>query len=318
MLRILSYIGLVILSILFVLTACLGTLVWSVNATVLKPYESIRYLQQSGIYRELGGIVGEMFTPEDSNPSNGQSSTPEEIELQETIVVTLQEILTEQYIASKFTPLQTNIWDYITDKSELSLVVAIPEIREQMLKAIMDNTRLPEQVKAEAPAKVNEIFPETIDFAKLLNSNAEENQSSENNSKFDFAQIKEIYHTIARATVGLYSVIVVLLALCVGISLYLKNTHRWIGTILLIPGILILVQGLAVKSVTGVVPTSDLPEAFQTSVTQLISDVSGDISSQLFMVAAIFLVASILTYMSAWMVSLIRRNRTSANSTWQD
>ncbi len=314
--KVFALIGLVILSMLFIFTALLGSVIWSVNATLLKPYESIRYLEQSGIYDRFGGIVADMFatTTADNNQSNEQAPSPEEKQLRDTVAASLNKILTREYVASKFTPLQTQFWDYMTDKSELSPGVEIPEVREQVLQAIMANSSLSEQLKAEAPENVNGTFPASIDIAQLANQSQSENQGSENSNSIDFVQIKETYHSISLATVGLYAAFAVLLIFCVLITLYLKNTTGWIGTILLIPGIFILVESFGLKSVSAFVPISDLPEAFQVSVTQIISDVTSDMSSQLLLIAVIFLVASILTYMSKRIIALFRGNKGSVNA----
>lgn len=327
-LKVLAYLGLVILSIVFVLSTLVGTIVWSVNATVLKPYHSINYLNESGMYAGIGTILRDTFTKNlngqpsdnannDSNlDTNNQDKNQQAIEqkvkesqqqIENTLKTAINDTLTDSYIATKLSTLQTSLWDFLTDKGGLSLVIATPELQEAAIQAINANDQLTNDVKEELAKNIKEQIPASFDLNEMLNKEDSANSTTESKNPINFEQIKSIYQNIKLATLGLYAFVIILLILSILITLYLKNTRRWIGTILIIPGILVLALGVGVNVIASQIKMPDLPSELIDSISKLLNTVTREISTQFIVLGIILIVMSILIYISKWILSLFQK-----------
>lgn len=325
-LKILAYLGLVILSILFVLSTLVGTVVWSVNATVLKPYHSIDYLNKSGIYTGIRSMMDTMMDQVNDNSNNStdgdnqdknQQAIEQKIkEQQEAITDSLntaiKNTLTDSYVGTKLSSLQSTLWDFLTDKGDLSVVIATPELQEAATQAINENEKLTDDVKAEVAKNIKENIPASFNLNTILNKSDSANSTSDKSNNIDFEQVKSVYKNIKLASLGVYATVVILLIGCILITLSLKNTRGWIGTILIIPGILVLALAFGVKTIPSQIKLNDLPAELSAGISQLFDVVIGEVSSQFIILSVILVVLSILVYVSKWILSFFRKPTESA------
>lgn len=294
-LRITSYILLVIFSILFLLSTLAGSIAWAVNATVLKPYHTNDLLKSSGIYADLSEMMrSSMINDSESNDTVNKVLSDE-----------LEKTVTDEYVEQKINVLQTQLWDYLRDQSPLNLKVDISEIPDALTKAVNEQITDPDVQKSEVTQSFEESFPRSLDLTEML---------SEDSSSFDFETVKSYYQLSQNITLGLYLLIFVLIVICTLLTLYLKNTSKWLGIVFLIAGIKILAIGIVVRILPDFAPwnneSSDLPE----NLLNVIDNVASKISTQFIVIAVILLVISVALFLAKRYIPKLRKIQPATES----
>jgi hypothetical protein len=293
-LRITSYIFLVIFSILFLLSTLAGSIAWAVNATVLKPYHTNDLLKSSGIYADLSEMMRSSMI-NDTEPDIINKVLSDELE----------KTVTEEYVEQKLNTLQTQLWDYLTNQSPLNLQVDISEISDALTKAVNEQITDPDVQKSEVIQSIKESFPRSLDLTEML---------SEDSSSFDFETVKSYYQLSQNITLGLYLSIFVLIVICTLLTLYLKNTSKWLGIVFLIAGIKILVLGILVRILPDYAPWNNESSALPENLLNVIDNVASKISTQLIVIAVILLVISVALFLAKRYIPKLRKVQPATES----
>jgi len=293
-LRITSYIFLVIFSILFLLSTLAGSIAWAVNATVLKPYHTNDLLKSSGIYADLSEMMRSSMI-NDTEPDIINKVLSDELE----------KTVTEEYVEQKLNTLQTQLWDYLTNQSPLNLQVDISEISDALTKAVNEQITDPDVQKSEVIQSIKESFPRSLDLTEML---------SEDSSSFDFETVKSYYQLSQNITLGLYLSIFVLIVICTLLTLYLKNTSKWLGIVFLIAGIKILVLGILVRILPDYAPWNNESSALPENLLNVIDNVASKISTQFIVIAVILLVISVALFLAKRYIPKLRKVQPATES----
>jgi hypothetical protein len=293
-LRITSYIFLVIFSILFLLSTLAGSIAWAVNATVLKPYHTNDLLKSSGIYADLSEMMRSSMI-NDTEPDIINKVLSDELE----------KTVTEEYVEQKLNTLQTQLWDYLTNQSPLNLQVDISEISDALTKAVNEQITDPDVQKSEVIQSIKESFPRSLDLTEML---------SEDSSSFDFETVKSYYQLSQNITLGLYLSIFVLIVICTLLTLYLKNTSKWLGIVFLIAGIKILVLGILVRILPDYAPWNNESSALPENLLNVIANAASKISTQFIVIAVILLVISVALFLAKRYIPKLRKVQPATES----
>ncbi len=283
MLRVISYVGLVICSVSFIVLVVMGSIAWSLQSTVFNLQKSIKYAEESGIYAQASewikkDLLGDPI--ESIKQTNAQSIFRD---ARDTILSTIE-------FEPKFIDLHTQIWGYITNTRELPQVILVPEIQSELLKAVDENK--------DVLASYDEIkriliqdFPETIDIANFL---------GQQDLSTNLTKIKDVYHTYQIGTIGVYVFILILLIVCILLTITLKNTSIWLGCLFLISCLFIGVVGITIHMLHPLLPWSDITQQLPIDIDRLISLVVSDITEQLLLISGLLLAVSLLLFITRW------------------
>jgi hypothetical protein len=277
-LRVTSYIFLVIFSILFLLSTLAGSIAWAVNTTVLKPYHTNDLLKSSGIYTDLSEML------RSSMENSSESDTVSKVLSDE-----LEKTVTDEYVEQKLNALQTQLWDYLTDQSPLNLQVDISEISDALIKALNEQITDPDVQKSEIVQSFEESFPRSLDLSEML---------SEDSTSLDFESIKSNYQFSQNITLGLYLLIFILIMICTLLTLYMKNTSKWLGIVFLIAGIKISVLGILVRILPDYAPWNNESTELPENLFNVIANAASKISTQLIVIAVISIVISVALFLA--------------------
>jgi hypothetical protein len=284
-LKIVSYVFLILFSILFLLFTLVGSIAWAVNATVLKPYHTTELLKQSGIYANLSEMLRSNF----KNSFDSSDALNQLDPVKKVLINELDQIVTEPYIEQKLNLLHTQLWDYLSDQSPLNLQIDISEISLALEKVINDQITDPNIQKSEVVKQIEESIPRNLDLIKMLNKGS---------SNMSLEKIKENYQLSQKGMIGLYILIFILLVICALFNLYLKNTSNWLGILLLISSIKIFAIGIVVRVLPDHITWNISPPELKETQMNLIINISSKISTQLFAIAVILLILSLALFVA--------------------
>jgi uncharacterized membrane protein YccF (DUF307 family) len=268
MVRAISYILLVFLSILLVITIPIGITAFSANSTFLKPYSSDAYLVKSGINSELKLIVKESLVGSDS----AKNTSPLAKLRNKLVGQAFDSIVTDDLVSQKMNLLQISLWDYFTGKSKKLLTIPIPEL----------------SVALQA-ANVN--LGDKTDLFSLLGGKTDELEN-----------IKTTYQLYQKGTFVIYILIPILLIVCVLLALSLDRS-LWIGSCLVIGGLLTLLLWVPVTLFTNSINVPIQMQKVSERITSLIMLARHDFLIRLSIVSAAVLLIGVIA-----MLIMKRRN----------
>jgi hypothetical protein len=268
MVRAISYILLVFLSILLVIAIPIGITAFSANSTFLKPYSSDTYLAKSGINSELKLTVKESLMGSDS----AKNTSPLAKLRNKLVGQAFDSIVTDDLVSQKMNLLQISLWDYFTGKSKKLLAIPIPELSAAL-----------------QAANVN--LGDKTDLFSLLGGKTAELEN-----------IKTTYQLYQKATLVIYILIPILLIVCILLALSLDR-RLWIGSCLVIGGLLTLLLWLPVTLFTNSINVPIQMEKVSEGITSLIMLARHDLLIRLSIVSAAVLLIGVIA-----MLIMKRRN----------
>jgi hypothetical protein len=207
MVKIVSYFLLTIFGVMLIVLIPAATVLLSANSTFLKPYNSEKYLSESGMYTTLKQMIRKKFVSEDDKVKQSALA-----KVQTKLVgQAFDKIVTDDLVSRKMGLLQTSLWDYFTDKTETILGVPIAEISE---------------ITAKFPGlKIGEYG----DLNSMIGLKADKME-----------EIKISYLLYSKGLWLLYILIFILAGVCALLTYILNITGKWLGTSLVIGGALTL------------------------------------------------------------------------------
>jgi hypothetical protein len=248
-------------SVLLIALIPAGTILFSANSTFLKPYHSEAYLADSGIYTNIREMIKNKITGEDK-----QDPTALEKLKVKLVGQAFDKIVTDDFVSKKLGLLQTNIWDYLTDKTDTLLTVPVPELTNILLKF------------------PSEQLGEHDDLAGILGLKLEKME-----------KIKTSYKLAQKGLWVLYILIFILLGLCVLLTYILNISGKWLGTALIIGALLTLLLSIPIwLSIDNIHVSNDMEE-LKSSITLLILRTRHDFLQCLSIVSITILAIGILT-----------------------
>ncbi len=120
-----------------------AVLLATLNLTVLKPYNTLQYFEQSGIYEKMSVQIKKTIV------EDAVSRSPR---IMQKYVAAIMEAasdatVTPQWLQVKTQLVQKTVWDFLTGKSERLEPIPVPELRQSALQAAKRQlNRLPQAV----------------------------------------------------------------------------------------------------------------------------------------------------------------------------
>jgi hypothetical protein len=239
----------------------IGTVIFSANSTILKPYHTEAYLTQSGLYSNFKQMIRNKFTG--GNVNQKQSALEK---LQSKMVgLAFDKIVTDELVTHKMGQLQTSFWDYLTGKTETFLRVPIAELAN---------------ITTKFPAlKIGDYG----DFNSLIGLKA---------AKME--EIKTNYRLYTKGIWVLYILVFVLAGVCAILSYILNISGKWLGISLTIGGALALLMWIPLSIIPDNIGLSKDMEEYKSGITNLIVDVRHDFLQCLTIVSVVVISLGIL------------------------
>lgn len=223
--KILQTSTLVIVTIILMVIIPLSFVLYSINQTVLKPYESDEYITKVELVEFLSDNIQGRFTDVDH---------PLKDEYEELFSSTLQgaldEVITQAWVNDKFNEMQVNVWDYLLDVTETVKPIHITELKEAIIlefELVLDEMGYPEEQAERFIAEMENQMPETLHIYDVLPVNGEQRSVQVKNS---YQQSQQGYDVILLLTV-------ILFVLGLFLTFYPKTLMRWSGYVLGVIGI---------------------------------------------------------------------------------
>ncbi|MEX2460466.1 MAG: hypothetical protein WD469_04085 [Paenibacillaceae bacterium] len=260
--RVVSYFLMVLFTVMLIVLIPIGTVLFSLNSTILKPYNTEKYLADSGLYTNLKEIIRKNFTGEDKNEK--QSAIQK---LQGKLIgQAFDKIVTDDFVASKMALLQTVFWDYMTDKTKTFLHVPIAELSNITAK-----------------------FPTLEmgghgDLNTLIGLKADKME-----------ELKRGYKFYSKGLLGLYVLVFILVGICALLSYVLNISGKWLGVSLTIGGVLTLLLSVPYRFITAEMVTSHNAENLVSGAAQLFIQARHDLLQCLTIVAVAVIAVGILS-----------------------
>jgi hypothetical protein len=259
--KVISFFLMSLFSIMLIALIPIGTVLFSANSTILKPYHTEAYLSQSGLYSNFKQMMRKKFTG--GNINQKQSALER---LQSNLVgLAFDKIITDDLVTRKMGQLQTSFWDYLTSKSETFLRVPIAELAD---------------ITTKFPAlKIGDYG----DFNSLIGLKA---------AKME--EIKTDYRLYTKGIWVLYILVFVLAGVCAILSYILNISGKWLGISLIIGGALALLIWIPLSINPDKISFSKNMEDYRSGITNLIVDVRHDFLQCLTIVSVVVISLGIL------------------------
>ncbi|QGQ98889.1 hypothetical protein EHS13_30430 [Paenibacillus psychroresistens] len=205
--KIVSYLLLTIFTALLIILIPIATVLFSANTTFLKPYNTEKYLADSGIYGYFEQKLRNNFVNED-------------VKVKQTALEKLQDklvgqafdaIVTDELVSNKMSLVQTGLWDYFTDKTDTVLGIPIAEV-----------------------STITEKFP-TLKIGDHADINTMIGLKTDKMEKY-----KTYYSLYSKGIWGLYALIFILVGICALLTYVLNITGKWLGASIVIGGAIAL------------------------------------------------------------------------------
>jgi len=221
-LNVLKKVFLILLTLILVISIPVAIFLNSLSTTIVEPYRSISYIEQSGIYDGLEkAIKAEMENYQVGSEEIGS-------EITNTIVNrVVNEIVTSEWLASKSAILQTNLWDYILGKTNSIYPISFQDfwqsfmiVTEEELSKYTDS-KLPNELLNNSIAKgFEERLPQELDIMNTYGIKYS-----------DLDLVKKYYNLGIKALYIVYSTIII--SIFLGILLLIKSRKalKWLGAI---------------------------------------------------------------------------------------
>jgi len=223
---------LILVSIVFIILLPLTLVYESLNTTILKPYETIRYLDESGIYQEAETVVEEEVLKKIDSldiiiPSDILSNL-------------ISRSITEEWISYFSKETQNSFWRYIVDESEilgpLSLTdfnIYVKEIAIDELSNVSDGISFLEN---SINTNIDRFLPKTISIDDIFIDYTQQ-----------IEEIKKNYQTMKFLEIVIYILLAFIIVIGAILASNFKKTIRWLGIVFTITGTLTLVPALLIN-----------------------------------------------------------------------
>ncbi len=224
---------LIFLSLTLIFLLPINIFLHSLHITIMKPYQTANYLEQSGIYENLDGYIKRIIIKNTDHINQAQGKA-----IVNRIVNNFAESeITTYWIASKITIAQRHLWDFILERTERVEPIpmqdfrdAFVEIGKAQIKKIANAEGLPANIlNDEILSSIEKNIPSSYDFASLY-----------------MKQLKELRNVYQKFQKGLYLLYIVnLIAFLLGaiITIQSKLFFRWTGITLTVAGVISIIPG---------------------------------------------------------------------------
>jgi hypothetical protein len=262
MLKIVSYFLLIIFSAMLIVLIPVATVLFSVNTTFLKPYNSEKYLAESGIYGYFKQKLRNNFVNEDVNVKQTAIE-----KLQNKLVgQAFDTIVTDELVSSKMSLVQTSLWDYFTDKTKTLMGIPIAEVSDITTK-----------------------FP-TLKIGDLTDLNSMIGLKADKLENY-----KTGYSLYSKGVWGLYALIFILAGICALLTYVLNITGKWLGISIVIGGAIALFLWVPSLIASQMVSDSSSSESLRNGMFGLLKSAQHDFLQCLTIISVVVIALGIVT-----------------------
>lgn len=239
-----------------------ATVLFSANSTILKPYNTEKYIAESGLNTNFKQVVRKQFTGEEEN----QKQTALRMLQGKLVGQAFDMLVTDELFANKLGLLQTSFWDYMTDKTKTFLHVPIAELSD---------------INAKFPAlKIGELG----DLNTLIGLKADK-----------LEDIKRYYSFYSKGLLGLYILIFILASVCILLTFVLDISGKWLGIVLTSSGALALLLWVPFQLLSTKMNFSQDMKPYEEGISKLIINARHDFLQCLTIVSVVVIATGILT-----------------------
>ncbi len=296
---------LILLSIILVITIPLTTFFYSLKSTILKPYATITYINQSGVYEKAEILIKQMLSETSINDENNQG---EDIILQ-IINQVVEEHITGDWLAIKLENIQVSIWDYILNKTNRIEPFHMEEYQawimnaaEGKIEALSKENGIPsDKLKETIEDELKQKIPQSIDMTDMLGITYDQ---------LDFIKLN---YQKAQHTFRLF-ILLNIAGLLLGalLAFRFRKILFWVGLTTTIAGVFSLIPVLVATFFNGMsfVSKIELPESLkliEVNVIRLIELIVQDIFKQINIVSLFIIVFGAMLLL---LMKLIKSNHT--------
>ncbi|OEF98096.1 hypothetical protein BHF71_03510 [Vulcanibacillus modesticaldus] len=290
--RILRNTLLVFISLSLIITIPSATLLYAIHSTVLKPYESINYLKQSGIYEKSEIIIKEKV----SNEMEFENTVKNELVVRIFKKVIEKEVTADwiAYIAETF---QISLWNYLLGESDEIAPIPIQNFYDSVIEITGDEIdrfaaeqKIPiNLIKDEIISKIKGQLPTSIDVIKYYDIDPQNLE----NMRLNYQKSKDIKLII-------YFAIISLILLGFLISYRLKRFFKWVGYTFIMSGIFSMVPAVVLyvydeQKISNKLQFNGIIQKFEVEITYLLNLVINDIVKYLVISSLIILAVGIIS-----------------------
>ncbi|MGD9677528.1 MAG: hypothetical protein AB7V16_04050 [Vulcanibacillus sp.] len=223
---------LILLSIIFILLIPLTLVYESLNTTILKPYETIRYLDESGIYQEAEIVAEEEILK--------QLESLDIIIPSDMLGNLISRTVTEDWISHFSKEIQYLLWRYIVDESDtigpLSLTefnIYVKEIAKDEVNKFTGGISFLEN---SVNTYIDQFLPQSIDINDYFSDYTQQ-----------IEEIKKNYQLMKVLEIVIYILLAFIIVIGAILASNFKKTLRWLGIVFTITGTLTLVPALLIN-----------------------------------------------------------------------
>jgi hypothetical protein len=239
-----------------------ATVLFSANSTFLKPYNSEKYLAESGIYGYFKQKLRNNFVNEDVNVKQTAIE-----KLQNKLVGQAFDIIvTDDLVSSKMSLMQTALWDYFTDKTKTLVGIPIAEVSDITAK-----------------------FP-TLKIGDQTDLNSMIGLKADKLEKY-----KTGYLLYSKGVWGLYALIFILAGICALLTYILNITGKWLGTSIVIGGAIALFLWVPSLIASQMVSDSSSSESLRNGMFGLFKSAQHDFLQCLTIISVVVIALGIVT-----------------------
>lgn len=260
--KVVSIILMTLFSVMLFALIPVATVLFSVNSTILKPYNTEKYIAESGLNTNFKQKIRNQFTGEDPNQ---KPSALQKLQAQ-LVGQVFDSLVTDELIANKMNLLETSFWDYMTDKTQTFLHVPVAELSD---------------INAKFPALK---LAELGDFNALIGLKADQ-----------LEDIKSYYNYYSKGLSGLYILIFILVGICILLTYVLNISGKWLGIVITSGGVLTLLLWLPFRFLSTKIDFSPDMAMYQDGINNLILNARHDFLQCLIIVSVVVIALGILT-----------------------
>lgn len=285
-LKVLRNFLIILLSIICIILIPLILVYESLNTTILKPYESISYLNESGIYQDAEVVLEETII-------NKMGSLEIASFMPSTILNNLvSNSVTIDWISYFSKDIQTSLWKYITDDtdkiSDISLTgysIYIKEMASNEINTLTNgNSSFLEDT---INTKIDQLMPESINLNDYFSDYTNY-----------IEKVKGYYQTMKVFEVVIFLLLAFIIIFVAILSANLKKTLSSLGIIFSITGILTLLAALFLNVIDKQFFYAQLQNLefygyFESSVTKLMDLLVNDITMNLSMISFVVMIVGV-------------------------
>lgn len=245
-------------------------IVQSLHATVLKPYSWNAYFTNQANVEALSKAI-----PAEMDGKTLTSGGQEETALKTAIHAAASEVVTDQWIKTKISRVQSEIWDYILHKQKTIQEMAIPKLHNAVVEQFRQQAnqlKLTSEQKQKMISQINNNVPKQINLAQFVGLN-----------EHKLNMVRNVYdQSVAKGSIFFkYSVLLLLIGLV--LTFYLQFMLRWFGFTLGLTGWLLffILLGISHLHPTQYVNVSIPLGSLKTSVQQMMEQMAGSAFNQM-------------------------------------